>query len=466
EFAIKPVAKNVKAKSCKEETKVVRKNDDASIIKEWVSDDEEKNVTNLRLLKIVRRSIVKKEFVKPRQQEKTVGKTVKRNSYGLLLWPKPSMGKHKYMPGKPKRKVTQVPQLSGPTESVANKAIYKELEDRLVLRSHGDTIAQTRFENVSKLSNDSLLARGNTLQSDEDRMKLNELMELCTNLQTRVHDLEKTQTTQANVIDSLKKRVKKLEKKNSLGEDASKQERRIDDIDADEDITLVNVQADAKMFDADKDLGGEELFVKQEVVADKEKIDEVTLAQALTEDKSKGILVEEPVKPKKKDQIRLDEEAALKLQAKFDEEQRLIDADHQLAERLQAEKQQELTDEEKATLFMKFLEKRRKFFAAKRVEEKRNKPQTQDQKRKIMYLRTKLVQGLEKEKRAGKELIQKKARKQKVEDDKETSELKNLMEIIPDKEEVVIDAIPLAVKSPGLFTGRSIKKERKAIIKL
>ncbi|GJX55394.1 hypothetical protein Tco_0285291 [Tanacetum coccineum] len=36
-----------------------------------------------------------------------------------------------------------------------------------------DTIAQTRFENVSKHSNDSLLARGNTLRSDKDRLKLN-----------------------------------------------------------------------------------------------------------------------------------------------------------------------------------------------------------------------------------------------------------------------------------------------------
>ncbi|GJV21283.1 hypothetical protein Tco_1370303 [Tanacetum coccineum] len=35
-----------------------------------------------------------------------------------------------------------------------------------------DTIAQTRFENVSKLSNDPLLARGNTLQSGEDSLKL------------------------------------------------------------------------------------------------------------------------------------------------------------------------------------------------------------------------------------------------------------------------------------------------------
>ncbi|GJS12198.1 hypothetical protein Tco_0368994 [Tanacetum coccineum] len=49
----------------------------------------------------------------------------------------------------------------------------------------GDTIAQTRFESVSKHSNDSLLAR------------------------------EKTKTTQHNEIVSLKRRVKKLEKKDS-----------------------------------------------------------------------------------------------------------------------------------------------------------------------------------------------------------------------------------------------------------
>ncbi|GJZ12354.1 hypothetical protein Tco_0547584 [Tanacetum coccineum] len=71
----------------------------------------------------------------------------------------------------------------------------------------GDTTARTRFESVSKLSNDLLLARGNTLQSGEDSMKLNELMELCTNLQIRVLDLEKTKTTQANEIDSLKRNI-------------------------------------------------------------------------------------------------------------------------------------------------------------------------------------------------------------------------------------------------------------------
>nr|GFB36695.1 hypothetical protein [Tanacetum cinerariifolium] len=221
----------------------------------------------------------------------------------------------------------------------------------------GDTISQTRFERVSKHSNDSLL-RGNTLQSDEDRLKLNELMELCTNLQNKILYLEKTKATQHNEIDSLKRRVKKIEKRNrsrthklkrlykvgltarvessdneeSLGKDASKQGRRINAIDVDDEITLVN-DADNEMFDVD-DLG--EVFgVEQEVVSTGVTTKtittkEITLAQALealktSKPKAKGIVFHEPepVKTKKKDQIRLDEEDALKLQAEFDEEERL-----------------------------------------------------------------------------------------------------------------------------------------------
>nr|GEY40895.1 hypothetical protein [Tanacetum cinerariifolium] len=274
----------------------------------------------------------------------------------------------------------------------------------LVPRNHGGTTAQTRFESVSKHSNDSLLVKGNILQSDEDSLKLDELMALCTTLQNMVLDLEKTTTTQRNEVASLKRRVKKLEKKNrsrthrlkrsykvgltarvesfgneeSLGEDASKQ-GRINAIDADEEITLVSVQdevvsndADKEMFDVDV-LDGEQVFLAEHEVVVKRVNDEVnvveqvveviniaklivdatqdsvagdivstasaatvsaattttaiittvgdiTLAQALEEIKSKGILIE-PMKPmKRKDQIKLDEEAALKLQAAFDEE--------------------------------------------------------------------------------------------------------------------------------------------------
>nr|GFB49308.1 hypothetical protein [Tanacetum cinerariifolium] len=77
EFANKPVAENTK--SSKEETKAVRKNVDASIIEDWVSDNKEENVSQPKIAKkTVRPSIVKKEFVKPRQQEKTARKTVKK----------------------------------------------------------------------------------------------------------------------------------------------------------------------------------------------------------------------------------------------------------------------------------------------------------------------------------------------------------------------------------------------------
>ncbi|GJR69595.1 hypothetical protein Tco_0015660 [Tanacetum coccineum] len=150
----------------------------------------------------------------------------------------------------------------------------------------GDTIAQTRSENVSKLSNDPLLARGNTLRSGEDSLKLNELMELCTNLQQRVLDLETTKTTQATEIASLKRRVKKLERRNKsrthglkrlyrvgssrrvesskdegLGEEDASKQGRIADIDANEDIYLVNVQTDEDMFGVN-DLDGDEVIVE------------------------------------------------------------------------------------------------------------------------------------------------------------------------------------------------------------
>nr|GEU57265.1 MAK10-like protein [Tanacetum cinerariifolium] len=75
---------------------------------------------------------------------------------------------------------------------------------------------------------------------------------------------------------------------------------------------------------------------------------------------------------------------------------------------------------------------------------------------------TELVKG--KEKRVGKELTQESTKKQKVEDDKEkeTTKLKQLMEIIPDKEEVAIDAIPFTVKSPRIVEWKIHKEEKKS----
>ncbi|GKE55810.1 hypothetical protein Tco_1494995 [Tanacetum coccineum] len=44
-----------------------------------------------------------------------------------------------------------------------------------------------------------------------------------------------------------------------------------------------------------------------------------------------------------------------------------------------------------------------------------------------------------------------KEKKQKVDEDKETAELQSLMKVIPDEDEVAVDAIPLATKPPSII---------------
>ncbi|GKD30711.1 hypothetical protein Tco_1241489 [Tanacetum coccineum] len=61
-------------------------------------------------------------------------------------------------------------------------------------------------------------------------------------------------------------------------------------------------------------------------------------------------------------------------------------------------------------------------------------------------------------KRAGDELEQEKAKKQNINDDQEKAEMKKLMEIVPDEEEVAVDAIPLATKPPSIIDWKIIKE--------
>ncbi|GJZ07189.1 hypothetical protein Tco_0540982 [Tanacetum coccineum] len=178
---------------------------------------------------------------------------------------------------------------------------------------------------------------------------------------------------------------------------------------------------------------------------------------------------------------------------------------------MQAQEQEELTDEEKARLFVQFLEQRRKHFAAKRAEEKRNRPPIRAQQRSFMctYLKnmegwkpkdlknksfsniqelfdkamkrvntfvdmdTELVEGSEVRvegsetrtegsfKRAGEDLQQESIKKQKVDDDNETAELQRLIEVVLDKEKVAIDAIPLVTKPPSIVDYKIHKEGKK-----
>ncbi|GJW30218.1 hypothetical protein Tco_0047093 [Tanacetum coccineum] len=289
----------------------------------------------------------------------------------IIIQPSSSQPQKKQQTRRSKKKDTQAPQPSGPTTNVEDETM-------------GDTYAQTRFERVSKTSNDPL---------GEDSLKLNELMELCTNLQQRVLDLENTKTAQAQEITSLKLRVKKLEKKGRskthklkrLYKIGSKARVASSDDEIDETTEDQGRFNDEMMFYV-SDLAGEEVVVaekgvpkaKDDVVSTTDVAttvstaattvthEEITLAQALQElktakpkskgivfkepvesttitptpipskiqDKGKGIM-EEPEKPtKRKDQIRHDGEMALKLQAQ-------MQAELEEEERLEREKEEE-----------------------------------------------------------------------------------------------------------------------------
>ncbi|GJU03245.1 hypothetical protein Tco_1113583 [Tanacetum coccineum] len=459
-----------------------------------------------------------------------------------IIQPSTSQPQRKQRPRKTKRKDTEVPQPSGPITNVADEAVYEEMDASRVTgaRNHGaNTIAQTRSENVSKHSNDPLLARGNTLQSGEDRLKLKELMEFCTKLQQRVLDLENTKTAQAQEITSLKLRVKNLEKKGR---------RSVLD---DEEVFAGQDMAEKEINVVEKEVSTADLVTTASEVVSTASLtktiinDELTLAQTLI--RAKGIVFHEqeqeqeqaptPIVSSQQPTHVKDKELAFKLQAEEDEEERLarekaqkveeaniawddiqgkVKADYQLAQRLQAQEQEELSDAEKATLFIQLLENRIKHFAAKRAEEKRNRPPTKAQQRSFMctYLKnmegwkpkdlknmsfaniqdlfdkamkkvntfvnmdTELVKESSKKaeaeiaqenssKRVGEALEQESFKKQKVDDDKETEELKQCMEIISDDgDDITIEATPLSTKSPTIVDYKIYKEWKKSYFQI
>ncbi|GJW36322.1 hypothetical protein Tco_0059242 [Tanacetum coccineum] len=448
---------------------------------------------------------------------------------------------------KTKKQNTEVSQPSNPTQPMADET--------------------ENVESVHVHSNYLLLI-------GKDRLQLKELLELYTKLSERVLDLENTKTSQAAEITKLKERVKKLERRNksrTLGlkrlrkvgrsaqvvsskdeglgaqEDASKQGRKITDLDADAEVTLVD-EAQGKNDDnliaittTVDELTMAQTLIEIKAAKPKAVTTAATTTTAVTRPKARGVVVQEPsefttttsqpsqlpqakdkgkekmVEPekplKKKDQILINEEIAQRLQeelqAELEEEERLarqkeedaniaewdnvqamIDADYELAVRLQAQEQEEFTIEGRA-------------------EEQRRKPPTKAQKRSQMstYLKhmagykqnqlknknydeiqklfdkamtrvnmfvdmdTELVKESSKKaemeqesssKRAGEELESDNSKKQKLDESVEVevddeAEMKKHMEIVSD-DEVAIDAIPLATKPPIIVDWKIIKE--------
>ncbi|GKD25876.1 hypothetical protein Tco_1232090 [Tanacetum coccineum] len=79
-----------------------------------------------------------------------------------------------------------------------------------------------------------------------------------------------------------------------------------------------------------------------------------------------------------------------------------IDADAQLAERLQVEEREQMSVEEQARILMEFITARKKFFAVKRTKEQRNKPPTKAEQRKKICTYMKHMAGYKDKKFKGK----------------------------------------------------------------
>ncbi|GJY86393.1 hypothetical protein Tco_0500419 [Tanacetum coccineum] len=451
EFVNKPEVENCKAKSSEEEPKVVRKYDDAPIIEEWVSDDEEEEVAKP---KIEMKTVVSQPKGNPQidlQDQRVIDSGCSRHMIGNMSYltdyeeidggyvtfggnpkegkitgkdpksshndgSKPSSGDGNStvnaagtnevnviggnmsiklpfdpkMPALEEDKQRKVRDLHLADEEgidyLPNTTIfepltligYEKISQKLtfykaffspqwkflihtVLQSL--SLKTTTWNEFSSTMASTIICLAINQNFNFSKLIFESMVRNLDNMSgkflmyPRVLDLEKTKTTQQIKIDSLEMRVKKLKRRKRSRSHRLK-EGRIEDIDADDDITLVspynvNVLDDVEMFVEEQD----DVNVKDGVNVSEEVVEEVveainiaklivdvvqvsaasaatsvsaaptttaattvkeiTLAQALEK-------MKKPEKPlKMKDQIRLDEETALRLQAEFDEEERL-----------------------------------------------------------------------------------------------------------------------------------------------
>ncbi|GJR83106.1 putative ribonuclease H-like domain-containing protein [Tanacetum coccineum] len=409
------------------------------------------------------------------------------------------------------KKVTELPQTSVPLDHGADEAVHKEGVrvwkgwQSQAPRNHGGAPAQTRSKRVLEKPNepplseghasgsgdvsmehtfelmdnvlptpyDSPLSRGYTPGSDEGRLKLKELMAICTKLSKQVLDLEKEKDAQAMKILKLKQRVKKLERKrkssishprrriyrqvesfdDDLDEvDASKQEReretvptattRVSAVSA--LVTTIGVAIStaeprtppttAATAFIDEDLTNAQTLIKMKEEKAKEK---GVAIKDLDQRLHKEGLVE--LDRAQKERQKQEEATSATLSEDFDEIQARIDVDHELAVRLTHKDQEKYTIEERARLLAEFFERRKKQLAAERAEAIRNKPPT------ITQVRNK---STKKRPRANFEEESSKKQKLKEDNDAEKEKLRDSMDVVP-RDDVAIDVKSLATKADG-----------------
>ncbi|GKB31562.1 hypothetical protein Tco_0870963, partial [Tanacetum coccineum] len=344
------------------------------------------------------------------------------------------------------RRVLKLKDAEG-TDCLPTATIFAELErmgyEKLTQKKKQSRRKQRQDTKVPQPSNstndvadENIPTHSNDLpQSGKDRLQLNELMEIYTNLQKKVLDLEASETAQDQEILSLKQRVKKLEKKKK-----SKPHGliRLYKGKNDDNLLFDTGVLDGQEVMADKDVSTADPVTTANVEVTTSSAttttEEQTPASTPIVSSSQPSQVKDKVEEEEERLVKEKNEANIALTEEWDNVQAMIDADYQMAKQLQLEEQEQLTIKEKSKLFIQLLEARKKHFTALRAREKRNKPPTQAQQRKILI------------------------KKQKIDDDQEEAEMKQHMEIVIDEEEIAVDAILLAIKPPIIVDMKIIKE--------
>ncbi|GJW03486.1 retrovirus-related pol polyprotein from transposon TNT 1-94 [Tanacetum coccineum] len=212
-------------------------------------------------------------------------------------------------------------------------------------------------------------------------------------------ELKQIKLTYGTAYTKLIMKVKKLEHKG----------RKISQIDEDEGITLPDIStANVPVSTA----GVEVSTASPKVKIAAESLVYIRRSAAKRKDKGKAIIKEaEPVQKKTKlqlEQERLGLKEALRLQEQLDEEERQriarvheeastfnaeewdniqaqIEADEELAHRLQAQERERYSEADKARLLVELINERKRQFSQQRAEQRRNKPMTQAQQRIYMF---------------------------------------------------------------------------------
>nr|GEW09170.1 hypothetical protein [Tanacetum cinerariifolium] len=300
--------------------------------------------------------------------------------------------------------VTELPQTSEPILNVADEAVYEEWDDIVKRATTTDAsldVAQlvTRSERVPTQSDDSPFLRVNTLGSDEGSMPLQELTVLCTTLSQKVEsleaDLKQTKQVYGAAYNKLIKKVSTQREAHSQ-EDQPKDQLGV--------FSAAKVLADAAKVHTYSRRGravstgsggistASRLFSTAEesvsTVGASMPVSTTGMSQevnmAAVKDKGKGIMTEfEPMQTKTK---RQQEQERLSLEAaeEWENIRARVEADEELTQRLQAEEQNKYSEVDQAKMLVDLINQRKRYFAAKRAEERRNKPMTQAQQRTYM----------------------------------------------------------------------------------